>query len=120
MATKTAPKKGAIIKKGANNKSTKGAVRQSRIIVQESTAPDEEELFKLVDGLPVNRLRSTPEEQEKVLKLLSSMKVNKQHFVVPVRLKSTVLRLVQNNYPEYVVRTSYNKDKGTVSVWRTK
>lgn len=113
MATKAAPKKGA--KKSAK-KGTQG-VRQSRIIVQDT--PIDEDLFKLMDGLPTNRLRSTPEEQEKVLKLLSSMKVNKQHFVIPVRLKSTVLRLVQNNHPEYVVRTSYNKDKGTVSVWRT-
>jgi hypothetical protein len=109
MATKVAPKKGA--KKGAKNNTQ---VRSSRIeVVSEPT-------IQLVEGIPLSRLHSTPEEQQQIINYLRSIQINKQHLVVPARLKSTVLRIAGRDFPQYKMRTAVNADKKTVSIWRTK
>lgn len=109
MATKSEPKKGA--KNGVKGNAKE---RQTRIEVADEPA------IKLVEGIPLARLRSTPEEQQMILNYLAKLHPNRQHLVVAARLKSTVLRLAERDYPQYKMRTAVNPDKKTVSIWRIK
>lgn len=93
--------------------------RASRIEVAEPVQ-NKSSAIKLVEGLPMNKMKATPDEQDEILAYLTNLQPNKQHLVIPLRLKSAVLRIATNNFPEYKMRTSLNKPKGTVAVWRAK
>src|SRR6478735_2226461 len=106
-------------KKAAKKSAKKTSPRTTRIVVA-SNVKITKDAFKLIEGLPLARLQSTPEEQDMIYNTLAVLQANKQHFVVPPRLKSTVLRMAQRDFPQYVLRTSFNKAKNTVAIWRTK
>lgn len=78
------------------------------------------DIFAIHDGVPRHRNSISQEDQKKVMQLFRHVKPNTQHFVVPSKIKAAVLRIAKMNFPEYQIRTSTNKTKGTVSVWRVK
>lgn len=108
----------ATKRKAAPKKGVKQQTRTTRIEV--GSEINGSDTIQLVDGVPLTRLRSTPEEQKMIRTYLNQLQPNRQHLVVPLRLKTTVLRMASTDYQDYRMKTATNKDKNTVSIWRVK
>lgn len=116
---KTAPKKSASSRRFSGNASN---VKRSGSRIQvgsERTAQSSNvTMFKIVEGIPLARVKANDDEVKGIVYNLSLLIANKNHFLVPSRLKSATLRLAKINFPSYKMRTSFNRSKGTVSIWR--
>lgn len=111
-------KKGA--KKAAPKKST--APKKTSSITVGTERHNEQHKSSLItvhEGVPDHYVKSTESERQDIIANLALLKPNKNHMVLPMRLKTTVIRLWHSHYPHIKIRTSNNKEKKTISVWRT-
>lgn len=105
-------------KKGASKSAPKSASKAAPVNAGKSMMNVDS--FPVIDGIPRTHHRATPEQEARILNTLSRLKPGKNHGEVPSTLKSATKRLVEKNFPSWDFRTSYNKKKHIVRVWRNK
>lgn len=113
MATAKKAAKRPAAKKATVNPSRKGGYKKH-------TQYKDTEPFPVMSGVPLTQIRATEEEQTKIYNTLNLLKPGDNHSVLPIRFKSAVLRITQKHFPNYKIRTSTNKAKNIVMVWRTR
>jgi hypothetical protein len=108
MAAKTAKKK--VAKKAVN------------IVKRVYTKRKKDEpvtTFEIADGLPITRRMHISEElYRKLANTIEALEVGKKHALMPKEHRAQVLKVAKNDYAKFVIRTSLNPDKKTISVWR--
>lgn len=78
-------------------------------------------VFKLEEGLPLSRRTFMLEAMRpKLDAMLKQLEPSKRHLVIDLKYKNSLLKYVKDNNEKWVVRTSTNKAKNTVAIWRIK
>lgn len=106
--------------KTARKKATKKSAKAGKKVYTKRNSVDGVIISPVMDGVPMTNLRATETEKQQILTILPTLEPNRNHFVVAARLKGSVLRLASTEFPKYEMRTSLNRAKGIVSVWRVK
>ena len=79
----------------------------------------DELVFKLVEGIPKSTYGLSESVFNSLVSNLRDMQPNKNHLPFSLSHKLMVGKIIKDNFPDYVVKYSTNKEKGTCAVWRT-